>query len=70
MITLRGGGTLTLSASVKFFELPRGDRDFVFKLIDELSDYEVQETPKQLSAPGHEPQPEQSSPWGTPNEGA
>lgn len=50
-ITLRGGGTLTLSASVKFFELPRADRDFVFKLIDELAEYEDASTPKQLSAP-------------------
>lgn len=39
-VTLYGGGTLTLHASARFFELPRGDRDFVFGLLDQLSDYE------------------------------
>jgi Family of unknown function (DUF5343) len=39
-IKLHGGGTLTLHASVSFFQLPREDRDFVFELLDKLTGYE------------------------------
>ncbi len=38
-IALKSGGTLTVAASVNFLTLGREDRDFVFKLIDELNDY-------------------------------
>ena len=38
-INMRSGGTLTIAASVDFFTLGREDRDFVFKLIDELNNY-------------------------------
>ena len=50
-IALRGGGTLTLSASVKFFDLPKAERDFVFKLIDELAEYEEETAIKHSHAP-------------------
>lgn len=39
-ITLRGGGTLTLSISVEILKLRGEDRVFVFDLIDKLADYE------------------------------
>lgn len=39
-VELRSGGTLTLSASVKFFDMASDDRTFVFELIDKLRDYE------------------------------
>lgn len=39
-IELRGGGALTLTASVQFLEMPKEDRDFVFGLIDDLVEYE------------------------------
>jgi hypothetical protein len=39
-VELRSGGTLTLSASVKFFDMASEDRTFVFDLIDKLRDYE------------------------------
>jgi hypothetical protein len=39
-VELRSGGTLTLSASVKFFDMASEDRTFVFELIDKLRDYE------------------------------
>jgi len=39
-VELRSGGTLTLSASVKFFDMDSGDRTFVFELLDKLRDYE------------------------------
>lgn len=38
-IELHSGGTLTLSASVKFFDLASEDRTFVFELLDKLRDY-------------------------------
>ncbi len=39
-ITLKSGGMLTLSASARFFDLERSDRDFVFELLDRLRAYE------------------------------
>jgi hypothetical protein len=39
-VTLRSGGTLTLSASTKFMALSPSDRNFVFGLIDKLDEYE------------------------------
>lgn len=44
-IELRSGGALTLSASVKFFDMDSEDRNFVFELIDKLRGYE-QKSPK------------------------
>lgn len=40
-VTLRSGGTLTLSASTKFMALSSTDRNFVFGLIDKLEEYET-----------------------------
>lgn len=53
-ISLRGGGTLTLHASASFFQLPREDREFVFRLLDQLGEYENQ---RLLSAPSEAPNP-------------
>ena len=39
-VTLTSGGTLTISASVGFMKLNKADRDFVFRLIDQLDAYE------------------------------
>ncbi|MGB8581399.1 MAG: DUF5343 domain-containing protein [Candidatus Sulfotelmatobacter sp.] len=49
-IELRSGGTLTLSASVKFFDLGSEDRTFVFELLDKLRDYSV--VPQKAQAGG------------------
>jgi hypothetical protein len=43
-VTLKSGGTLTLSASTGFFSLSSTDRNFVFGLIDKLEEYERQST--------------------------
>jgi len=51
-IRLFGGGSLTLHASVSFFNMPRRDRDFVFELIDKLTEYE---TVPMIEAPKREP---------------
>jgi len=40
-VRLKSGGTLTLTASVDFLTLDQADRDFVFKLIDDLKQYET-----------------------------
>jgi hypothetical protein len=40
-VELHSGGTLTLSASVKFFDMASEDRTFVFELIDKLRDYQT-----------------------------
>jgi hypothetical protein len=40
VIPLKSGGTLKLSASAKFFDLERTDREFVFELLDRLKAYE------------------------------
>ena len=37
---LRSGGALSLSLDVKFLELSREDREFVFRLMDEMTAYE------------------------------
>jgi len=39
-IELSGGGTLTLQASVAFMRLPRSDREFLFRLVDEMQAYQ------------------------------
>lgn len=39
-VTLRSGGTLTISASAGWLSLSADDRKFVFGLIDELTAYE------------------------------
>lgn len=39
-VSLRGGGTLTLAATLDVFSLTETDRVFVFGLIDKLNDYE------------------------------
>jgi hypothetical protein len=41
-LTLRSGGTVTLTVSVNLFDLSREDRTFVLKLIDEMSDYDLE----------------------------
>jgi len=45
-LTLRSGGTVTLAVSVNLFDLSKTDRQFVLKLIDEMSEYD-QEVDKQ-----------------------
>ncbi len=40
-VTLKSGGTLTLSATTKFMALSTADRNFVFGLIDELDKYQT-----------------------------
>lgn len=45
-ITLKTGGSLTLSLAVNLLELKGKDREFVFKLVDELDAYEAQEETK------------------------
>ena len=42
-VSLKSGGTLTLSASVDLFTLGAEDREFVFGLIDRLTEYETEE---------------------------
>lgn len=42
-VTLRSGGTLTVSATTKFMALSASDRKFVFDLIDKLEAYETQD---------------------------
>jgi hypothetical protein len=39
-VRLRSGGTLTLELSFDVFSLDKNDREFVFELIDQLSDYQ------------------------------
>jgi len=39
-VRLRSGGALTLSTDVKFLELSREDREFVFGLLDQMAAYE------------------------------
>lgn len=43
-VRLRSGGALTLSMDVKFLELSREDREFVFSLLDQMTAYEGQST--------------------------
>ena len=49
-VLLRSGGQITVTVSVDLMQLSREDRTFVFKLIDELGEYEDASTPRQLSA--------------------
>jgi len=52
-VELHSGGTLTLTASIKFFDIASEDRTFVFELIDKLREYEQkQKAPSQKSANG------------------
>lgn len=39
-VRLRSGGALSLTLDVKFLELSREDREFVFRLLDEIAAYE------------------------------
>jgi len=39
-VHLRSGGTLRLELSIDLFDLDQRDRDFIFKLIDQLKEYE------------------------------
>jgi hypothetical protein len=57
-LALKSGGTVTLAVSVNLFELSKEDRNFVLKLIDEMSDYD-QEASKQ---PSEGLRPEHSGP--------
>jgi hypothetical protein len=41
-LALRSGGTVTLAVSVNLFDLSKEDRAFVLKLIDEMSDYDLE----------------------------
>ncbi len=45
-VELRSGGTLTLTASIKFFDIASEDRSFVFELIDKLREYEQKPSAK------------------------
>jgi hypothetical protein len=45
-VALASGGSLTVSASLDLFMLSHGDREFVFKLIDQLAEYERNRTAK------------------------
>jgi hypothetical protein len=49
-IQLKAGGSLTLSLAVNILELKAKDREFVFKLIDELDAYGADEEPKEEKA--------------------
>jgi hypothetical protein len=53
-IVLRGGGELTLVASVKFLSMPREDRNFVFELLDKLTEYDER---RMIEAPKGTPTP-------------
>ena len=50
-ITLKSGGTLTLFATTKFMALNTADRAFVFSLIDQLLEYEKQNSQVDGPAP-------------------
>jgi hypothetical protein len=54
-IKLKGGGTLTLSASAKFFSLEPTERNFVFLLLDKLRDHEQGSAPV-IDLPFDDPQ--------------
>ncbi|MBI4337395.1 MAG: hypothetical protein HY683_06170 [Chloroflexi bacterium] len=47
-ITLRSGGTVSLSLSVNLWELEGDDRTWVFDLVDKLNKYERQESSQKL----------------------
>jgi Family of unknown function (DUF5343) len=49
-IQLKTGGSLTLSLAVNLLELKGKDREFVFKLVDELDAYEAKEESKEEKA--------------------
>jgi hypothetical protein len=44
-VELHSGGTLTLTASIKFFDIASEDRTFVFELIDKLREYQQKSVP-------------------------
>ncbi|MCZ6879325.1 MAG: hypothetical protein O7G29_14425, partial [Acidobacteria bacterium] len=39
-VQLKSGGTLRLELSIDIFDLDEKDREFIFRLIDELKEYE------------------------------
>jgi hypothetical protein len=47
VVTLRSGGTVALSYAADLFTLSRQDRDFLFNLIDQLTEYEQEDGGKQ-----------------------
>ncbi len=49
-ITLKSGGTLSLIATTKFMALNTADRAFVFSLIDQLLEYEKQNSTQDAPA--------------------
>jgi hypothetical protein len=55
ILRLRSGGTLTLSMDVKFLELSREDREFVFRLLDEMKAYEQEGGPGPKAAESRVP---------------
>jgi hypothetical protein len=48
-IVLQSGGQLSIALSVDLFELSKGDREFVFGLIDSLQEYESESLQKEGS---------------------
>ena len=39
-VTLKSGGTVTVTINVHPFELDNGDREFVFQLVDQVTKYQ------------------------------
>jgi|CXWL01.1.fsa_nt_gi hypothetical protein len=46
-VTLKGGGNVTISASIDLFAMPREDREWVIGLIDTFVDYEAKHGAKE-----------------------
>jgi Family of unknown function (DUF5343) len=51
-VELQSGGTLTLTASIKFFDIASEDRTFVFDLIDKLREYQQKSVPQKSVSNG------------------
>jgi len=51
-IELSDGGKLTLRASVAFMRLPRTDREFLFRLVDQMQEYQEGQEPDQPQGEG------------------
>ncbi len=52
IVSLKSGGELTLAATVDSFKMSKSDRDFVFKLLGEIEDYEARGHESKLQAKG------------------
>src|SRR5262249_22988528 len=50
-VQLASGGSLTVSATLDMFMLSQADREFVFRLIDQLAEYEKKGPAKAASTP-------------------